>query len=284
MHFPDLFPDAARLRRAPWLLLCLLAPLAAAVPEPAPAGQAPLQFHFPEGGAAPWLYLLPGGKAPEGVVADILATAARATGRPLKYEFQPREQASDSLRSGSADGALYYTVTRPPTRELVLSESLAKLDTVLVALAGSPVNYRYPSSLRDQKLCTLTQEIYPPLALLSMRGELYQTRAKTEQAALMMLRLESCKAAVLSGPTWRWFASRSDWSDLRAEPKPLLREDLVLGFASREREFAGAVSNAVRDMRSNGKLAQRINRWLAEDLRDDAPVKPARVNSQIGAR
>lgn len=260
MQFPAVFRAFL-----PCLALLLLAGHAAAAP--AINKPAPLLFHLPDSGAPPWLFVMPGASAPEGVVAEILQAAAREAGRPLRYEFQPRERASESLRRGGADGALFFSVTRPPTRELVLTEPLAQLDTVLVTMQDQPLNFRLPSNLREKKLCTLTEELYPPLALLSMKGTLRQTRAKSEQAALMMLRYESCVAAVVSGPTWRWLSTRSDWSDLRIEPRPLLRENLVLGFAARERAFADAVNRAVRDMRASGLLAERVNRWLAEDAR-----------------
>lgn len=257
------FPAAFRAFPPSLVLLWLLA--GQAIAAPAINKPAPLLFHLPDAGAPPWLFVMPGASQPEGVVAEILQAAAREAGRPLRYEFQPRERASDSLRRGSADGALFFSTTRPPTRELVLTEPVAQLDTVLVTMQDQPLNFRLPSNLREKKLCTLTDELYPPLALLSMKGTLRQTRAKSEQAALMMLRYESCVAAVVSGPAWRWLSSRSDWSDLRVEPRPLLKENLVLGFAARERAFADAVNRALRDMRASGLLAERVNRWLAED-------------------
>lgn len=287
MHFPVLLCRP----RAGLLLISalLLSPALQAAPPAKPAGPEPLHFLLPDAGAAPWLFLMPGASQPEGVVATILQAAARQTGRPLRYEFLPREQASDTLRRGTADGALFFTVTRPPTRELVLTEPLAQLDALLVTPKDQPLDFRLPSRLADKKLCTQVADLYPPLALLSMKGKLWQTRAKTEQAALMMLRFESCSAAVLSGPTWRWLSTRSDWSDLRAEPRPLLRENLVLGFASRERGFAEAVNRALREMRASGQLAERISQWLPKEVpkeaSKDAPYGSSRERApRLGLR
>lgn len=257
---------------------------AGALPPAAPAaGAGPLHFHLPDGGAPPWLYLSPGRSKPEGVVADILETAARTAHRELRYEFLPREKTVDALRSGTADGALFFSVTRPPGRELVLTEPLARLDTVLVTPLGRPLNYRLPSNLREQRLCTLTEELYPPLALLSMKGTLRQTRAKTEQAALMMLRFDSCVAAVVSGPTYRWMASRYAWDDLRTEAKPLLTEDLVLGFAARDREFAEVVNHTLKSLRDSGELGAQVDRWLSEDTRTGMR-DPLRNPPRVGIR
>ncbi|MFZ5722539.1 MAG: substrate-binding periplasmic protein [Pseudomonadota bacterium] len=261
------------------LRLALFPLLLAACFAPAARGSNdPLNFHLSDSGAPPWLYLMPGGNRPQGVVADILDEAARTAKRQLRYEFLPRERTTDSLRSGHADGALFFSVTRPPGRELVLTEPLARLDSVLVTLAENPVNYRLPSNLKDRKLCTLTEELYPPLALLSMQGKLWQSRAKTEQAALMILRTEGCVAAILSGPAFRWLSTRYDWTDMRIEPKPLLNENLVLGFAARERDFAETVNRTVRGMRDSGRLAKLVDRWLPADnaagLRDTRHLPP----------
>lgn len=272
--FPTLTWFTPMLRSALPVSVFFLAALFTATLSPvAHAGDGPLRFRLLDGGAPPWLYLMPGSDRPEGIVADILDTAARAAGRELHYEFQPRENIHDALSRGSADGALFFSVTRPPGRELLVSEPLAPVDIVFVTPRDKPVNYRGPSNLRDQRLCTLTEERYPPLGLLSIKGTLRQTRAKTEQAVLMMLRNESCVAAIINGPAYRWMESRYNWNDLRIEPKPLLREKLVLGFAARERDFADAVNRTVIAMRISGRLEQLVNRWLPDDAHNLARIE-----------
>lgn len=236
-------------------LLALLIPAFATAAEP-------LRFHYPDSGAPPWLYLAPGAERPTGVVAEILEQVAQDAGRPLRYEFQPRENAGQALRGGTADGALFFSVTRPAPKDAVLTAALLRMDSVLVTDKARRLGYEKPAQLADQRLCTLTDEVYPPLALLAMSGKLLQRKGKTEQAQLMMLRNEDCVAAVLSAPTWQWLAARYHWDDLRVEPQPLLSEELVLGFSARESAFAARVDATVKKWRASGEFARLVQRYL----------------------
>lgn len=225
----------------------------------------PLVFHYPDSGAPPWLYLAPGESRPTGLVADILDAAARRSGRPVRYAFQPRESGNQSLLSGSAGGALFFSVTRPPDASLAVTAPLLQMDAVLVTLSHRVLRYERPLDLRDKRLCTLTDEVYPPLTLLAMNGSLLQRKAKTEQAQLMMLRNEDCLAAVMNGPMYHWLSRKYRWDDLRTEARPLLTDNLVLGFAPAERAFASEVSGLVERWRASGELARALSRHLPDN-------------------
>lgn len=222
----------------------------------------PLVMHFPDGGAPPWLYLSPGAKEPSGLIADLIALVARRTGRELRYAYQPRETGSASLLSGSADGAMFFGVTRPADKDVLLSEPVLKMDTLLVTLRGKALNFSRPLDLKDRRICTLTDEVYPPLTLLAMNGTLLQRKAKTEQAQLMMLRNEDCVAAVVNGPMYRWLASRYHWDDLRTEPQRLLTDNLRVGFAPGESALVEALNETLRRLKASGELNERLARHL----------------------
>ncbi len=239
----------------PLLFLGLLAALPARSAEP-------LRFHYPDSGAPPWLYLAPGAGQPSGVVADLLARVARESGRELRFEFQPREAAGPAVRSGSVDGAMFFSVTRPAPKGVAVSAPLQRMQSVLVTPRATPLGYAKPAQLAFRRLCTLTDEVYPPLALLEMGGKLAQRKAKTEQAQLLMLRNDDCVAAVLNGPMYRWLAARYHWDDLRAEKVPLLEEELVLGFAAGEAAFAEKVNATVEKMQKSGELGRLVQKHL----------------------
>lgn len=239
----------------PLLFLGLLAALPAHSAEP-------LRFHYPDSGAPPWLYLPPGAGQPTGVVADVLAMVARDSGRALRFEFQPREAAGPAVRNGTADGAMFFSVTRPAPKGVTVSTPLLRMESLLVTPRATPLGYAKPAQLAFRRLCTLTDEVYPPLALLDMSGKLTQRKAKTEQAQLMMLRNDDCTAAVVNGPMYRWLAARYHWDDLRAEKVPLLEEDLVLGFAAGEAAFATQVNATLQRLQKNGELARLVQRHL----------------------
>lgn len=240
-------------RLLPLLLACLTLPATAAEP---------LRFHYPDSGAPPWLFLAPGGSKPTGVIADVLDATARAQGRTVQYEFQPREAAGTAITRGSADGAMFFSATRPAAKGIVTSEPLLEMDTLLVTLKGKTLGFERAADLKDQRLCTLTEEFYPPLALLAMNGTLLLRKGKTEQAQLMMLRNQDCVAAVMNGPMYRWLSGRYHWDDLRTERTPLLSESLVIGFSPREGAFAEALNRQVKKLRSSGELDRIVSRYL----------------------
>lgn len=222
-----------------------------------------LRFHYPDSGAPPWLYLTPGDSKPVGIVADILETVARQSGRNVRYEFQPRESSASSLTTaGGADGALFFSATRPAPKGIATTTVLLNMDSVLVTLQGQELGYKRPATLQNRPLCTLTEEIYPPLILLQMNGALIQRRAKTEQAQLMMLRNGDCVAAIINGPMYRWLAARYHWNDLRVERQPLLNEGLVIGFSAREAGMAAQVNRHVGKLRASGELDRIVARHL----------------------
>lgn len=250
-------PDLRR-----WLAILLAACLA-------PAHAAPLVFHYPDSGAPPFLSLEPGASRPTGLLDDLLTRVARRTGQEVRYAFQPRESAGDSLRSGSADGALFFSVTRPAPAGVTTSEPLLEMDLLLVTTATRPLAYRRVADLAGRRLCTLTDEQYPPLMLMKAVDRL-EMRAKTEQASLMMLRDDRCAAAVLNGPMFRWLARRYQWQDLRAEERPLLRESLVVGFRPAAAAFAGAFDTEIRRLRVNGELERLLSRHVPATERHSA--------------
>ncbi|MFZ5697565.1 MAG: substrate-binding periplasmic protein [Pseudomonadota bacterium] len=254
------------MRRLPHLTLALLLP-GASLLSSAQAGEL-LHFHYPDSGAPPYLYVTPGADKPTGIVVDVLETAARTAHRTVRYEFQPRENASAALRLGHANGALFFSATRPPAKDNLVSIALLRMESVLVTTKDKTINYRRPTELADRRLCTLTEEIYPPLSLLAMSGKLLQRKAKTEQAQLMMLRNEDCVAAIVNGPMYRWLAARYRWDDLRIESQPLLSEELVLGFAADEQSFLDVLNKTVTRLRKNGELGRIVQRHLpgAENL------------------
>ena len=243
------------------LLPAVIAVLAALTGANACADNA-LRFHYPDSGAPPWLFITPGADKPTGIVADVLETAARDAKRTVRYEFQPRENAGATIQSGRADGALFFSMTRPVPKASLTSNALLRMDSVLVTARANTLNYQRPTELADQRLCTLTEEIYPPLTLLAMSGKFLQRKAKTEQAQLLMLRNEDCVAAIVNGPMYRWLAARYHWDDLRIEPQPLLSEDLVLGFAPGEANFVTVVNATIVRLRKSGELDRIVQRYL----------------------
>lgn len=235
---------------------------ASCITSAALAAEAPLRFHYPDSGAPPYLFLTPGADRPTGIVADVLEAAAKQAGRTVHYDFQPRERAADAVKTGKVDGAVFFTVTRPAAGGVTLSTPLLRMDSTLVVPREHALNFQRPADLADQRLCTLTDEVYPPLALLAMSGKLLQRKAKTEQAQLMMLRNEDCLAAIVNGPTYLWLAARYRWDDLRIEKQPLLSEDLVLGFSPRESAFITTLNATVARLRNSGELDRIVQRHL----------------------
>lgn len=222
----------------------------------------PLRFHLPDTGAPPFLYVAPGTREPAGLVAELLARTAKTLGRQVRYEFQPRESAGTSLATGSADGALFFTVTRPAPAGMRTSEPVLRMDLLLVTPRDKPLAYNRPSDLANQRLCTLTDEKYPPLALLGGNNRVFELKGKTEQAALMMLRDDRCAGALINGPMYHWLAARYGWDDLRVEDRPLLNEALVIGFRAPADTFAAAFNEQLRQLKASGELDRLVSRHL----------------------
>lgn len=244
----------------------LLAVLLVLACLPAEAGKR-LRFHFPDTGVPPYLVVNPGQKAPTGIVVEILEAAALKAGRTVVYDMQPRRHAAASLTLGAADGAMFFSKTRPAPRGVALTRPVVDVDAVLVTRAVAPILYTSnPAQLHNRKLCTLTDEKYPPLEAAFSQHKVFRAEAKTEQAQLMILRTEGCHAAIVNAPVYRWLAGRYDYdSDLIVEPRPLFTEQVQLGFAGTETEFAEMVNNTLDDYRRNGLLAKIIRRHVPQE-------------------
>ena len=237
-----------------WLLALALAALH-------PAGAAdersrPLRYVLPTNQAMP-LLAMQGQQPVDGLLKDIAEALATRLGRPLQYVVLPSKRAASALKRGEADvhcyvqpgwleGELLWTQRFITSAEVVAAARDAPAIAALDALAGEPLGtvlgYRYavPERVLGERIA---------------RRDIVDAETNLRRLALGRVRY-----ALTDRLSLQHFIKRHPEAGLR-EVLEFDRTELGCAISPREAGALDAINQALRRMRSEGRLDQILDRY-----------------------
>jgi len=237
-----------------WLAGLALAAVASAVT--AQGAPAPLRYVLPTNQAMP-LLAMAGSRPVDGLLKDIAETLAAGLGRPLQYVVLPAKRAASALHRGDADvhcyvqpgwleGQLLWTQRFITSAEVVAASRDAPALAALSGLAGEPVG-------------TVLGYHYPKLDAALPRAFNRQDVVDAD-TNLRRLAVGRVRYVLTDRLSLQHFIKRHPGAGLR-EVLEFDRTELGCAVSPREAAALEAINQALRQMRTEGRLNQILDRY-----------------------